>query len=117
MLGDYIFSSVIFIVATRLQSARLFLTARGERSLRGYAFITLDFYFTGTLLRDTMKLGGSWQGMSRDELINAFEGLVTLSVKKPSRKEVQNITKWLNEKLKATPKLKRTKATQLVRHQ
>ena len=65
MLGDYIFSSVIFIVATRLQSARLFLTARGQRSLRGYAFITLDFYFTGTLLKDTMKLGGSWQGMSR----------------------------------------------------
>lgn len=92
---------VIFIIGTRTEISRLLVTAKTLGMLTGdYAFITLDFYVSETLRTSLERR--SWS-LGWDEMLELFEGLITLSVKKPGSEEIQNLTKWLNNGFRDMP--------------
>ena len=105
-------TSVVFILATRTEVARLLLVAKKLGMLKGdFAFVTLDFYISESLRTFVEKL--SWY-RSWDEMLEVFEGLITLSVKKPGNEEIRNITKWLNDGLRDMPQFQNHSATPSV---
>ncbi|KAL9987193.1 hypothetical protein ACROYT_G001456 [Oculina patagonica] len=92
---------VVFILATRTEVARLLLVAKKLGMLEGdFAFVTLDFYISETLR--TSLANKKWS-LSWEKMLEIFEGLITLSVKKPGNEELRNITKWLNNGLRDMP--------------
>ena len=105
-------TSVIFILAVRTEVARLLLVAKKLGMLEGdFAFVTLDFYISESLRPSLKKL--TWYP-NWDKMLQVFEGLITLSVKKPGNEEIQNITKWLNAGLRDMPQFPNDSATPLV---
>ncbi|XP_022793921.1 atrial natriuretic peptide receptor 1-like isoform X2 [Stylophora pistillata] len=91
------YARVLFILATRTEVARLLLIAKELGMLKGdFAFITLDFYISESLRTSLAKR--TWS-LSWEKMLGIFEGLITLSVKKPGGEELKNITKWLNKGL------------------
>ena len=103
---------VIFILAKRTEVARLLLVAKELGMLEGdFAFVTLDFYVSESL---RTSLAGTTWSLSWEEMLEIFEGLITLSVKKPGGAELQNITKWLNKDLQDMPPFQNLSATSLV---
>ena len=105
-------TSVVFILAVRTEVARLLLVAKKLGMLEGdFAFVTLDFYISESLeesLRNTTWFQ-SWE-----EMLGVFEGLITLSVKKPGDEELRNITKRLNDGLRNMPQFQNDSATSSV---
>ena len=105
-------SLVIFILATRTEVARLLLVARKLGMLKGdFAFVTLDFYISESL---RISLAKKTWSLSWEEMLEIFEGLITLSVKKPGNEQLRNITKWLNDGLQNMPLFQNHSATPSV---
>lgn len=76
-----------------------------------FAFITLDFSVTETLRKSLESRPWS---LAWNEMRELFEGMITLSVKKPGIRELQNLTKWLNTGLQKMPLFQNQSATSLV---
>ena len=105
--------SVVFILATRTEVARLLLVAKKLEMLNGdFAFVTLDFYISETL---RTSLSNTTWSLSWEEMLEIFEGLITLSVKKLGDKELRNITKWLNNGLQDMPLYQNNSTTPSVK--
>lgn len=79
-----------------------------------FAFVTLDFYISETL---RTSLSQTTWSLSWEEMLEIFEGLITLSVKKPGDKELRNITKWLNDGLQGMPLYQNNSVTPSVNRQ
>lgn len=105
-------TSVIFILAVRTEVARLLLVAKKLGMLEGdFAFVTLDFYISESLRISLARFRWS---QSWDKMLEVFEGLITLSVKKPGNEELRNITKWLNDGLREMPQFQNHSANPSV---
>lgn len=76
-----------------------------------FAFVTLDFYISESLRISLEKF--TWS-LSWDEMLGIFEGLITLSVKKPGNEELRNLTKWLNDGLRDMPQFQNNSANPSV---
>ena len=76
-----------------------------------FAFVTLDFYISESLRTSLAKK--TWS-LSWEKMLEIFEGLITLSVKKPNGLELQNITKWLNRSLQDMPVFQNLTAVVIV---
>lgn len=76
-----------------------------------FAFVTLDFYISESLRTSLAKK--TWS-LSWEKMLEIFEGLITLSVKKPNGLELQNITKWLNRGLQDMPVFQNLTAVVIV---
>ena len=101
-------TSVVFILAVRTEVARLLLVAKKLGMLEGeYAFVTLDFFISESLKRSLERF--TWY-QSWDEMLELFEGLITLSVKKPGDEELMNVTKRLNDGLRKMPQFQNDSA-------
>ena len=76
-----------------------------------YAFITLDFYVSEDL---ATSLANQSLSLNWNDALESFEGLITLSVKKPRSDELYNLTKWLNDGLKKIPEYQNHSASSRV---
>ena len=76
-----------------------------------FAFVTLDFYISETLRTSLEEK--EWS-LSWKEMLEIFEGVITLSVKKTGNEELRNITKWLNVGLQDMPLYQNHSATPSV---
>ena len=100
------------MIGSKTEVSRLLVAAKTLGMFTGdYAFITLDFSITEDL-RTSLK-GTSWSLVWK-EMLMLYEGLITLSVKKPGIKELQNLTKWLNNGLRNMPAFQNQSASSVV---
>ena len=91
---------------------RHLMVARTLGMLNGdYAFITLDFFVLGDV---ATSLANQSPSLNWNETLESFEGLITLSVKKPRSDELHNLTKWLNNGLKKIPEYQSHSASSRV---
>ena len=110
--SDFCAALVVFIIGTRTEVSRLLVVAKTLGMLKGdYAFITLDFFVSESLKTSLEKR--TWS-LDWEEMLKLFEGLITLSVKKPGPTEIQSLTRWLNTGLQNMPEFQNHTATSLV---
>lgn len=106
------FVVVVFILGSISEVMRHLMVARTLGMLNGdYAFITLDFFVSEDL---AMSLANQSPSLNWNETLESFEGLITLSVKKPRSVELHNLTKWLNNGLKKIPEYQNHSASSRV---
>ncbi|KAK3710027.1 hypothetical protein QZH41_012417, partial [Actinostola sp. cb2023] len=100
---------VIFILATREQVSSLLLLAKELNMLNGnYAFITLDFYVSAALIK---KIRNRNDALETNQILESFNGLISLTVKGPSKAVTNDIRKWLlNKRDLSYPELEVTSA-------
>ncbi|XP_031564714.1 atrial natriuretic peptide receptor 1-like [Actinia tenebrosa] len=92
---------VIFVLANREQVSSLLLLAKELNMFNGnYAFITLDFYVSSNLKKTITNRNPE---ITNDEIMKAFNGIITLTVKSPSKDEFKETSKWLTERMTLDP--------------
>ena len=108
----YLIVVVVFIFGFISEVMHHLMVARTLGMLNGdYAFITLDFVVLEDL---AMSLANQSQSLNWNETLESFEGLITLSVKKPRSDELHNLTKWLNDGLRKIPEYQNHSASSRV---
>lgn len=68
------------------------MLAKELQMLNGsYAFITLDFYLSPLLIKTTQSV----VTMNASQILDCFNGIITLTVKRPSVQEKAAIKEWI----------------------
>lgn len=85
------------MLAVREEVSSLLLLAKELNMFNGsYAFITLDFYVSSYLITTITRRNAK---ITNDEVLEAFNGIITLKVKSASKDEVKETSKWLTDKM------------------